>query len=513
MKKNLLLLVAGLFCMLRLQAQHVSGTCGVTAADALLLTDRLKANIQKRDQAVTERGAIQYVPVHFHLVGDNLGEGRIKESRVLDQLCALNEQYAAMDVRFYLSPHPTFNSLFNYNISNNNVYNNQSSWLTMYNNRHTKAMNMYVVNDIPASPGTEGDPLAYYSIPRDWIVAKKSVISRTGKVALPHEVGHFFSLLHTFNGWESNQFDASDPTWPIAPTLSPDGVPTEKADGSNCETAGDYLCDTPADYNLGLGFPDCDYDLGAKDPTGALVDPMETNMMAYFLGCTEDHVFTPDQQGAILADLASTARNYLDNNFTPAATSITTPADMLTSPANGTTTQYYDQVLLEWKPVTGATYYLVEVDIIFDYNSPASQSHVVSSTSKVITGLQPNKTYFWRVRPFNEYVTCATPRQQSFKTSTTSDVREIEGLTALQVAPNPVREGIATLFVSAASNFEANLQVFDIAGRQVYSRNNLEFTSGDSTVELPLTNLQNGMYFVSVQNGEGQTVRKITVLR
>lgn len=507
------MLVAGLLCMFRLQAQQVSGFCGVTATDALLLTDRLQENLQNRDNVVTERGAIQYVPVHFHLVGDPLGDGKIKESKVLDQLCTLNEQYADMDIRFYLSPHSAFNSLFNYNINTNNVYNNQSSWLTMHNNRHTKAMNIYVVNDIPASPGTEGDPLAYYNIPRDWIVAKKSVVSRSGKVEVPHEVGHFFSLLHTFNGWESNQFDATDPSWPIAPTLSPDGVPTERADGSNCETAGDYLCDTPADYNLGLGFPDCDYDLGAKDPTGALVDPMEINMMAYFLGCTEEHIFTPEQQDVILSDLASSSRNYLDNNFAPIATAITTPTNLLSSPANGSTTQFYDEVLLEWKPVDGATYYLLEVDIVFDYNTPNSQSHVVTSTSKLITGLLPNRTYYWRVRPFNEYVTCATPRQQSFKTPATSDVREIAGLSAFQIAPNPAQGETTTLFVHAEDNFAANLLVLDVAGRQVYAQTNLEFTSGDATVELPLTGLENGLYFVSLQNGEGRAVRKITVLR
>ena len=512
MKKFLLLLSSFFASVFLLHAQQVTGVCGVGAEDAMLLTERLKENLKNVDKAVADRGVIQYVPVHFHLVGDNAGEGKIKESRVLDQLCALNAQYAPMDIRFYLSPHPSIGTLFDYTINSDNVYSNQSSWLTMHNKRHNKALNVYIVDVAASGSNTEGEALAYYNIPRDWIVAKKAEIKLTGNLTLPHEVGHFFSLLHTFNGWESDRFDSTDPTWPVAPTVSPDGVTTERANGSNCAVAGDYLCDTPADYNLGLGFPDCDYDLGAKDPTGSPVDPMEINMMGYFLQCT-DHVFTEDQQNLILTDLASSHRNYLDNTFSPATTEINTPADLLTAPANTSTVNYYDEVLLEWKPVAGATYYLLEVDVIFAYNSPAAQSHVVSSTSKLITGLQPNKTYYWRIRPFNEYVTCATPRQQSFKTPLTSAVRDIEGLNALQVAPNPVSNGMATLFVNAERNFEANLQVFDMAGRQVFAQNGLRIANGDSAVELPVSDLQNGLYVVMLQSGEGQTVRKFSVLR
>lgn len=512
MKKILLLLGSFAAGVLALPAQQISGVCGVGAADAMLLTERLKENLKNRDKGVADRGAIQYVPVHFHLVGDNAGAGKVKESRVLDQLCALNAQYAPMDIRFYLSPHPTIGTLFDYTINNNNVYTNQTSWLTMHNKRHNKAINVYIVDVAASGSNTEGDALAYYNIPRDWIVAKKAEIKLTGNLTLPHEVGHFFSLLHTFNGWESNRFDSSDPTWPIAPAVSPDGVPTERANGSNCAVAGDYLCDTPSDYNLGLGFSGCEYNLGAKDPTGVLVDPMEKNMMGYFLECA-DHVFTEDQQDLILTDLASSGRNYLDNNFAPAATEINTPAEILTSPANAATTPYYDEVLLEWEPVDGATYYLVEVDLIFAYNSPSAQSHVVTSTSKLITGLLPNRTYYWRVRPFNEYVTCAAPRQRSFKTPLTSAVRDIEGLNALQVAPNPVGAGMATLFVSAERNFEADLQVFDVAGRRVYAQNGLFIANGESAIELPVEGLQNGLYVVMLQSGVGQTVRKFTVLR
>ncbi len=518
MKKVLLLLAACYLGANQMSAQDTKSACGMSAADQMLFDERLLNNIEKMrsGQVVRERGAIQYVPVHFHLVGDAQGAGRVKESRVLDQLCALNKAYEAMDIRFYLRPHQTLGTLFNYNINSANVYTNQTSWLTMYNNRHTNALNVFVVDEavpLGSTGGDDGEILGYYNPTRDWVVCKRSRVNGSASNStLPHEVGHFFSLKHTFVGWEGTSFGPGSAGWPTAPTSAPDGTPTERMNELNCTAAADKLCDTPPDYNFGYGNSGCTYDEGAKDPLGVLVETMENNMMGYFESCNP-YEFTQEQQNVILADRASTDRNYLNNNFAPIATEITTPANLLNSPANGATTAYYDQVLLEWKPVTGATYYLVEVDFIFAYNSPTAQSFVVSSTSKLITGLDPDKTYYWRVRPFNEYVTCAESRQQSFKTSITSAIRDIEGLTALQVAPNPVRDGLATLFVHAERDFEANLQVFDATGRQVYTQTGLNFANGESTVELPITGLQNGLYFVMLQSNEGRAVRKFTVLR
>ena len=51
-----------------------------------------------------------------------------------------------------------------------------------------------------------------------------AIIKGTGPMTIAHELGHYFGLLHTFEG---------------------NGI--ELVDGSNCETEGDQICDTPAD--------------------------------------------------------------------------------------------------------------------------------------------------------------------------------------------------------------------------------------------------------------------------
>ncbi|HRI62472.1 MAG TPA: T9SS type A sorting domain-containing protein [Saprospiraceae bacterium] len=516
MKKILAILTLGLCFVFVANAQQTRHICGTTTADQLQYEARLDANIaaSKNKTQASDRSAIQYVPIHFHLVGDANGDGKIKERFVLDQLCSLNDAYAPMDIRFYLKPHPTY-GLFDYSINNNNVYNNQNNEILMKSRRNQNALNVYIVEATISA-----EVAAYYSIPNDWVVSRKSYTNGDDNNAtLPHEIGHFFSLWHTFLGFEVNSFTTTSPGWPIAPVISPyDGlgtIYTEYQDASNCATAADKICDTPPDYNFGSLVSNCaTYTAGAKDPGGTLVNPMENNYMGYFFEC--NYLFTPGQQSAILADRETGDRNYLDNNFTPAATEITTPPtdQFLVSPASGETVPYFDEVLLEWNAVPGATYYLLEMDYLSTYNTANFRSFIVSGTSKLFTDLDDNRQYFWRVRPFNEYVTCAQARQRSFKTSTVSGVKEIEALSALMVAPNPVSGDAAVrLFVNATENFEASVLILDATGRQVRSLSGTKFSAGETTLDLPTTGLANGLYFVAIENATGRAVRKMTILR
>lgn len=506
-----------LLCTAFAFGQGVSGVCGISPEDQAADKQRLFKNIEtvENGTAASDRNAIQYVPIHFHLVGDASGNGRQLERKVLDQLCDLNFAYAPMDIRFYLSPHPTY-GLFDKSINSDNVYTTQTASFLMSTRRHNNAVNVYVVNECDNGNNQPGLVLAYYKPNADWIVSRKSATQGGFNGTLPHEMGHLFSLIyHTFNGWEDGCFDSTFPTWPIAPAISPGGVPTERQDGSNCTTAGDFICDTPPDYNFGFCQGNCNpYTGGAKDPLGVLVDPMENNLMSYFSDCGMDFAFTPMQSALILADLASPERNFLDNNFVPASTTIDTPLDLLVSPAAAATTAYYDQVLLEWQSVTGATYYLLEVDISSGFSSPLIKSYVVTGTSKMLTDLTANKTYYWRIRPFNEYVTCADSRQRSFKTSTIIATSELKDVSAWQISPNPLNSGNKLrLAVDARTGFEAAVHIVTTTGQTVYNQQTIQFSEGESTVDLPLDGLTNGIYFVVLENGKGQDVRKLVVLR
>lgn len=125
---------------------------------------------------------------------------------------------------------------------------------------------------------------------------------------LVHEMGHFFTLLHTFH------------------VSGCSGCKTEeRADGSNCSTTGDLICDTPADP-ADINFVDvrtCAYYGNLKDNRGGVYRPIINNFMSYYDACC-DYKFTA-QQYALIRKIAEKFRPYLKRN------------DTSTTPATGTT--------------------------------------------------------------------------------------------------------------------------------------------------------------------------------
>ncbi|MBK6997114.1 MAG: T9SS type A sorting domain-containing protein [Lewinellaceae bacterium] len=492
-------------------------TCG-NAQDQTDFLPRLRENkivMEAMRAAAADRGETKYVPIHFHLVADAAGNGRHKEIRVLEQLCKLNASYLPVGIQFYLSAHPT-HGLFDKSIDNDKIYSEQTNTLVMNLRRHNNAVNVYVVEAAVSGNGGSGITLAYYHTQHDWVVSRKDQINGSSpNWVIPHEVGHFFSLPHTFFGYESESFAPGSTGWPTAPVLAPnnDGTTTERQNATNCATSADEICDTPPDYNFGYIASSCaNYTGGAKDPLGTLVNPMENNYMGYFSSCST-YTFTQDQIDIMNADLNHSSRNYLDNTFAPDATEINTPTTIHVSPAAGQTVDYYDNVLLEWDAVPGATHYLIDMDIISTFGTQYAQTFIETGTSKLMTTLLPNRTYYFRIKPFNYLVGCADFRTRNFKTPGFSATNEIEGLSAWQLSPNPVSGDHANLSISAEEAFEAGIRITDAAGRTVSFQQGLKFPQGESIHEIHTEGLANGLYFVSLESGNGRNVRKMSVLR
>jgi hypothetical protein len=493
--------------------------CGTTFADQLEYRDRLLANLARPVGPRADNDLI-YLPCFFHLVANADGVGRGTEQMIFNVMCTLNAEYLEHGIQFYLSPHPTLGWV-DKTINHNDVYSTQSNVFLMQNKRHQNAINIYIVDFAFSSSGDPG-VLAYYSPSRDWIVCEKTSTG-LGDNTMPHEVGHFLSLMHTFFGWEQDAqneqeppcFESGDPGWPIAPVTSPGGVPTERQNGTNGTTAADMIADTPPDYNFGYCAPNTcpPYNGGAKDPLGTLVDPQENNFMSYYFGCA-DFVFTAGQEAAMLSDIASFSRNYLDNTFVPAATSITTPTNFLVSPANNSVIGEDNSVELTWNAVEGATHYLVQIDITPTYITNQTQTvWVEGTTSHTFTGLSANKKHYWRVRPINAHAVCASSQQFIFTTATSS-TNDIEQVAGWSIQPNPAEQDAPiTLTVNAAGSFDANVSVYDAAGRLVVAQAGVSFFSGDNRIDIKTNGLESGVYLVALESGQNREVKRLVILK
>jgi Secretion system C-terminal sorting domain len=514
MKKPLLLILFALTSLVAFaQHKHSMGTCGMSTAEGEQLVTRMLLNrVNAMQIPITERGAVSYIPIHFHLTANSLGTGRHKEWNVLDQLCDLNDAYRPYEIQFYLSEHPV-QGLFDKSISSDNVYNNQSNTFAMAARRHPNALNVYVALNAATSNNQPGVTLAYYTPTNDWIVSKKDQINGSGNGTLAHEVGHFFSLPHTFLGWENGGFDATFPTWPKAPATSPGGTTTERQNGTNCTTAGDKICDTPPDYNFGFGWPGCTpYTGGAQDPLGTVVDPQENNFMGYFIGCS-NYVFTPGQITNFKNDLAASDRNYLDNTFAPASTTLTIPANFMLSPAQNEVMGTPSAVPVTWASVPEATHYLVEVDLAPSFISTKLQSIIVKNTTSATFALDPSKTYYYRVRPFNLYTTCGAFTNRSFKTGTSVGIEDLPNLVSAEVAPNPISGSEFNLMLNATESFDMNARLTDATGRVVLQKQNVQVIAGEQAIAFDVADLPNGAYFLSITAGNRTETKLVSIVR
>ncbi len=491
------------FTILSLANSHAQHKCGVTVVEGKQIMEQMHVNSNEMRDYVFDRDAITYVPIRFFLVAKSDGTGRASERAGLNALCLLNEHYADQDIQFYIKE-------FKY-INNNSIYSHPLSFsgsAAIKNQMIYNAINIFLVHEMD-----EEGVLGYYQPEagpqgNDWVVALEG--SAGEKLVLTHEVGHFFSLNHTFYGWESS--GGWDPIVHGNPVgfQSPDGMPVELVNMTNCSgnnCGGDCLCDTPADYM----FPNnsCSYTQNAKDPNGQSLSPDIQNFMNYVYGCADYH-FTDDQKEAIKNSLFSSSRNYVRPNYTP-NTAIVSGAPTLVSPQSSETIATYNAVPLEWTAVPGADRYLVEIT-----SSGISNRFVVNSNNTVVSNLAPSKTYIWKVLGFNESSGCGSySTQKIFKTgdlvNDTFVSQEIEKWT---IGPNPVLLGQPFYInFSTSKPVAADITIYNANGQLVQERLGVEFPAGDNVHEVETNTFSTGLYLVNIKTQKGTRTQRVSVVK
>ncbi|MBL7816170.1 MAG: zinc-dependent metalloprotease [Saprospiraceae bacterium] len=503
-------------------AHHV---CGISEQDSRIIYNSMMEARQRNPNPAPMR-AVAYVPVWFHLVANSDGTGRVPMNKILDMLCELNRLYSSnsIELQFYIKG-------IN-NLNNSSLYTSPRSFggdNAIRANKKNDGVNIYMVSNAndPAQPNATvlgyylntGNGLPYEA---DWLVVINSQASIGGAVTLAHELGHFFSLPHTFLGWESCPFQptSANPCAPATISCFGGGVYTVEnaartGTDANCSTAGDGFCDTPPDYNLGFYATSCTYNGLASDPKCVKIDPEEKNIMSYFTGCETS--FSAMQKTAIQNNyLTHTNRGYLRvGNIAPTVTTL--DAVNPTSPILGATTQYYNNFTLTWDAVTGATGYVVEISKTATFLD--SRIFVATTNSiNINNAMAPNyfltagQNYFWRVKPYNNYVSCAAvSARQAFVAGLVNATQEIAEVTSFEVAPNPLsKTQPLQLHLTTEKAFDAQVKLFNVAGKQILSEKR-HFDQGFSSQSLSISDIAAGLYILSIESEKGVLNKKVVI--
>jgi hypothetical protein len=262
-------------------------------------------------QSITQqskRSKVLYVPVVFHIM-HNGGTENISQAQIMNQMRIINEDFRKvagtngfsndplavdMEIEFRLAQydpngnkHDGINRVRNVNTVNASDFIKSLSYWDA-----RRYLNVWVVNSIQASAGTQGTILGYAQFPTmlsfspntDGIVIRADQVgtigigspSQAGRT-LTHEIGHWLNLFHPFQG----------------------GCGSSVITTTNCGSTGDQVCDTPPVREANFG---CNTNANSCSNDVPDLNDLIRNYMDYSNG-TCMNMFTIGQKTRVNASL------------------------------------------------------------------------------------------------------------------------------------------------------------------------------------------------------------------
>jgi len=480
------MLSLAVFVSQQLGAQQL--TCGTGIADNALIKARLLQN-RATQGAAAKSQSITYIPITFHLVGNGNGENFPSPMTAIMSLCALNEDFLSQNIQFYL------NLPLRY-FPNQAVYDDGYDWGSisiMGDAKVNNTFNIYIGNSV-------SQPVAgYYSPGEDFVFIRRGEANRVSNT-LTHEAGHFFTLPHTFYGWEGENYDNLFAGQPAPAQINGNAVEYAARAGANanCATAADGFCDTEADYYSYR--VSCGYNSNVFDPDSARVRPNERYYMSYYGDACMDS-FSNEQQQAMRADI--NARGWA--NFAP-PTQVVANSDSLQPiyPSLGEVVATGNNrfINFQWRSAEGAEAYiwtleryfigqpvgLIETGVVYNDTSYSFDAAVLTQKGE----------YRWTVYPFNRYQTCSSlSKTFSFQISNLVGLEENQPEAGKE---NPVRilsyqNQTLRAKISVPSEQEQLLAVYNSNGQLVLSQKAF-LQAGENFINIQFLDLPQGFYLL-----------------
>ena len=479
MKQILTTCTLVLFCAL-LNAQE--NYCGASRSKAQIswLKDFQQG---KLEQYSADRNNLKYLPIKAHIVGRDDGTGYYRLSNLWTQICELNEDFEGSGLQFYLDLPLSY-------LDNTTFYDHQSYWDINQgvNQTWTDGMvNAYFSKEAAGNCG-------YFSPSHD-VVVLAHACTNPGDKTLSHEVGHFFSLPHTFNGWEGGNV--------------PSPNQQEKVNGSNCNYAADGFCDTPPDYAYYRWT--CPLSDTLIDPNGDTLDVDGSLIMSY-------------SDDACANRFSNEQDNAMYNNWQYQRTDINALTNVSTA-ALDTSHQIYpgdgqvipfNYVKLKWRAVEGAEAYHIAItsfptfaNTTHNYIIEGDTQLTVISDTNFIPKFQEDKIYKWKVKPLSKGYYCADYTEEyQFAAGAYADppmaIQEANS-EKWKLYPNQLVAG-EPIRIEGPQTGILKLSCYDALGRTISVQT---LQKGES---FQTSALRPGLYYLQITEGNQSQTKRIAIL-
>lgn len=173
--------------------------------------------------------------------------------------------------------------------------------------------------------------------------------------------------------------------------------------------------------------------------------------------------------------------------------------------------------VLSWFIPTSGSIESYEVQYSDNPDMNTAVTNNCNSTSTVINGLTPNKTYYWRVRSVNAdgnystYSNIASFVSNSV-TSAENEINIINSLELSQNYPNPFNP-TTTINFSIKESGIYSLEIYNMLGQKIETLVKEHLTTGNYNVNFNAQNLSSGIYFYKLNGANVNLVKKMTLIK
>jgi len=203
--------------------------------------------------------------------------------------------------------------------------------------------------------------------------------------------------------------------------------------------------------------------------------------------------------------------------FKTIAPSVTDSAT-LNLPADNATEINHKKAVFEWFPVDntldvkGAFQLQISTTPNFQDGTVKYDTRSVFLNTHTVFSLDHTTDYFWRVRGFNEAGDGPWSETWSFKTLDLTSVKS-DKINNVTLYPNPINQDYAKLSFDLKNNGLTSIVVYDIKGNKVFEIAPKLMNKGNHNINLNLSNISNGTYYLLIDNEGNQTSINLNITK
>lgn len=480
------LMAAAILCLNSLWAQ--SEFCGTRAEDQQQALNSIEGlpYVYRQDNAIT------YIPLMVHNVTNDQSNSFYAAWPLFETLCTLNSDFLPTGFQFYLER--GFNYIRNSEWNNHEDFNRGEEM--MIESNVPEMVNCYLVSDPAGNCG-------YFTYSGDGVALNKSCLGKYSHT-WAHELGHYFSLPHTFYGWEGIRYSSGKKTVEYQGDVFRQ---IENVVRSQCKRQADYFCDTHPDY---ISYrwscnPDGLSSLIMRDVNDSTFRADGSLFMSYSNDQCMNR-FSTEQMDAMHKSLNGPRSelkrpDVIPNFITQEQIVLEYPQDSLTVP--------WRNIDVTWEPVENASYYVLQISRTSNF-SVVVKNLLLNTNKVIIDSLTQGKNYWWRVRAYSDFDFCGIESRVGYF-QTEAQIVSTGNLAAreLQLYPNPVKvNGNVHLYLHEEFHGVQNLKIVASNGGLVNFPAYREIEQG---IWLDLTGIPSGLYLLHVTSASGNYYSKISI--